>query len=185
MPSEFSSCTRLPFIPKLTLQHSSGQIWTVLTFDSNKNVLNVILLSWNLTHKHTKMKIFKTFSLGAIKVWGCTESNLRVSDPPVWVKSNKMKLVLLGNYKIEKLYLTYMPVCNFFLGQWWQRSRGNLTLSRELSVFLPHLPRFPQTQAPAGFWRIMGESWKSKTAQERWCVVHKKSRSLTEVNLLY
>lgn len=114
MTSEFSSCTRLPFIPKLTLQHSSGQIWTVLTFDSNKNVLNVILLSWNLTHKHTKMKIFKTFSLGAIKVWGCTESNSRVSDPPVWVKSNKMKLVLLGNYKIEKLYLPYMPVCNFF-----------------------------------------------------------------------
>lgn len=28
--------------------------------------------------------------------------------------SNKIKLVLLGNYKIEKLYLPYMPVCNFF-----------------------------------------------------------------------
>lgn len=78
-----------------------------------------------------------------------------ISDPLDWAKFKKRGFI---EFKTVKLFLLCLYV--FYIGQWWQSSRGTLTLSEDLFAFLPHLHSFWKRKAAVHL-RVMRESWRN------------------------
>lgn len=64
-----TSChsSHLTWCSTLTLTYCWGQIWPVVTFDSSKNTLKVILLSWNLLTFHEVTQ--NTYTLNTFHIY--------------------------------------------------------------------------------------------------------------------
>lgn len=109
------------FFEELTFTYFSGEMWLILTSDSSKNIINVILLEWNLITfppscpKYTKMEKIKTFYT---VVKGATNfCTVRLFQPKFDLYLLRWTLKLLGwvkSRKILKLYRSYL--CVFFNG---------------------------------------------------------------------
>lgn len=108
------------FFEELTFTYFSGEMWLNSTSDCSKNIINVILLEWNLITfppscpKYTKMEKIKTFYtivIGATNF--CTVSLFQAKFVSTQMD---FKVTSLGQIKNNPETVQVMPVCHIWPG---------------------------------------------------------------------